>query len=49
MVADSSKLGRAGFARICDVEAVEQIITDDAASDEQVAEFTVAGVEVSRV
>jgi DeoR family transcriptional regulator, aga operon transcriptional repressor len=49
VVADSSKLGRTGFARICDVTAVETIITDDAATDEQVAEFTAVGVNVVRV
>ncbi len=38
VVADSSKLGRTGFARICDVAAIETVITDDAATDEQVAE-----------
>jgi DeoR family transcriptional regulator of aga operon len=49
VVADSSKLGRTGFARICDVAAVETIITDDAATDEQVAELTATGVSVVRV
>jgi DeoR family transcriptional regulator, aga operon transcriptional repressor len=49
VVADSSKLGRAGFARICELTEVETIITDDAATDEQVAEFTAAGVHVARV
>lgn len=49
VVADSSKLGRAGFARVCDVTAIDTIITDDAASDEQVAEFTTVGVNVIRV
>jgi len=49
VVADSSKLGRTGFARICDVEAVDELITDDAATDEQVAELTAVGVTVTRV
>jgi DeoR family transcriptional regulator, aga operon transcriptional repressor len=49
VVADTSKLGRTGFARICDVSDVETIITDDATSDEQVAEFVTAGVAVTRV
>lgn len=49
VVADSSKLGRSGFARICSVSAIETLITDTAASDEQVAALTDAGVEVVRV
>jgi DeoR family transcriptional regulator, aga operon transcriptional repressor len=49
VVADSSKLGRTGFARICDVTAVETLITDDAATDEQIAELVAAGVNVVRV
>jgi DeoR family transcriptional regulator of aga operon len=49
VVADASKLGHAGFARICDVSDVEMIITDTTATDAQVAEFTDAGVAVERV
>ncbi|MFZ1995089.1 MAG: DeoR/GlpR family DNA-binding transcription regulator [Solirubrobacteraceae bacterium] len=49
VVADASKLGHAGFARICDVTAVALIITDRSATDEQVAEFEEAGVRVDRV
>ncbi len=49
IVADSSKLGRTGFARICEVSAVETLITDEGATDEQIAEFTAEGVNVIRV
>jgi DeoR family transcriptional regulator, aga operon transcriptional repressor len=49
VVADASKLGQAGFARICDVSDVEVIITDSGATDAQVAEFAEAGVAVQRV
>jgi DeoR family transcriptional regulator of aga operon len=49
VVADSSKLGRAGFARICEVGAVSLIITDSGATDEQIAPFAKEGVEVERV
>ena len=49
VVADASKLGHAGFARICDVSAVGLIITDSSATDERVAEFTEAGIAVDRV
>ncbi|MGH2907734.1 MAG: alkaline phosphatase, partial [Solirubrobacteraceae bacterium] len=49
VVADASKLGHAGFARICDVSAAQVVITDDSASDEQLAPFAQAGVAVQRV
>jgi DeoR family transcriptional regulator of aga operon len=49
VVADASKLGRVGFARVCDISDVQMIITDSGATDEQVAEFTEAGVAVTRV
>jgi DeoR family transcriptional regulator, aga operon transcriptional repressor len=49
VVADASKLGQAGFARICALSAVELVITDVGASDAVVAEFEGAGVEVRRV
>jgi DeoR family transcriptional regulator of aga operon len=49
VVADASKLGRAGFARVCDVSDISMIITDRAATDAQVAEFIEAGVAVQRV
>jgi DeoR family transcriptional regulator of aga operon len=49
VVADASKLGHTGFARVCEVSAIETIITDSEATDDQVAEFASAGVEVIRV
>ncbi len=49
VVADASKLGHAGFARICDVSEVELIITDSGATDAQVAGFIEVGVAVERV
>ncbi|MFZ1995093.1 MAG: DeoR/GlpR family DNA-binding transcription regulator [Solirubrobacteraceae bacterium] len=49
VVADASKLGHTGFARICEVSAVELIITDSSATDEQLAAFAQAGVAVERV
>lgn len=48
-VADSSKLGQRAFARICPIGDIDILITDDAASDAVVAQFTEAGVEVRRV
>jgi DeoR family transcriptional regulator of aga operon len=49
VVADSTKLGRSGFARICDVSAITTLITDAAAADEQIGPFTDAGISVLRV
>lgn len=48
VVADSSKLGRNAFARICPIEAVDILVTDAAATDEQVEAFAAAGVRVIR-
>lgn len=49
VVADASKLGRSGFARICDVGQIDTIITDSAATDQQVQELAAADIEVVRV
>ena len=49
VIADSSKLGGHAFARVCPIEKVATLVTDAAASDEQVAAFEAAGVEVIRV
>jgi DeoR/GlpR family transcriptional regulator of sugar metabolism len=48
VVADSSKLGRHAFARICDIRQVDVLITDSGADPAVVAEFTDAGVQVIR-
>ncbi|MEU0243404.1 DeoR/GlpR family DNA-binding transcription regulator [Streptomyces sp. NPDC006235] len=47
-VADSSKLDRRAFARICPVEDIDVLVTDKGASDELTEAFTAAGVEVIR-
>jgi DeoR family transcriptional regulator of aga operon len=49
VVADSSKLGRVAFARICDIERVHELITDARADASVVAALREAGVEVSTV
>jgi DeoR family transcriptional regulator of aga operon len=49
ILADSSKLGRHAFARICPVERIETLVTDTGAADEVVAPFSAAGVKVLRV
>lgn len=46
VVADSTKLGRVKFARICDLSAADLLITDDGASEEEVLTLKSAGLEV---
>jgi DeoR family transcriptional regulator of aga operon len=49
VVADSSKLGQRAFVRICPADAIDVLITDDAASPDVVAAFEGADIEVIRV
>nr|WP_225448620.1 DeoR/GlpR family DNA-binding transcription regulator [Streptacidiphilus sp. P02-A3a] len=49
VLADSSKLDRSAFARICHVREIQLVITDAAAPDEVVQQFEEQGVEVLRV
>jgi DeoR family transcriptional regulator of aga operon len=49
VAADSSKLGRRAFARICDTELVDTLVTDTAAETETVRRFEEAGVRVVTV
>jgi len=46
VVADSSKLDRHAFARICPIDEVDVLVTDQAADERVVAGFTAAGVRV---
>jgi DeoR family transcriptional regulator of aga operon len=46
VIADSSKLGRHAFARICPIERVQTLVTDSGAAPEAVAAFRDAGVRV---
>lgn len=46
VVADSSKIGKVAFARICEVTAVTDLITDVAADADAVRALTEAGVRV---
>jgi DeoR family transcriptional regulator of aga operon len=48
VVADASKVGRRAFARICTLDAVGTLVTDEGLSDEDAARFTDAGVKVVR-
>ena len=49
VLADSSKLGKSAFARICHVREIHTVITDDAAPDDIVKQFEDEGVVVQRV
>lgn len=49
VAADSSKLGRRAFARICAAESVDTLVTDTAAEPETVRRFEEAGVRVIAV
>lgn len=49
VVADSSKLGQRAFSVICDVAAVDALITDSGADAGLLAQFTRSGVEVLAV
>ncbi|MFF2460488.1 DeoR/GlpR family DNA-binding transcription regulator [Streptomyces mirabilis] len=49
VAADSSKLGRRAFARICAAESVDTLVTDTAVDEETVRRFTEAGVGVVAV
>lgn len=46
VVADSTKLGQVKFAPICEINAVDLLITDGEATEHQVAAFEKADVEV---
>lgn len=48
VVADASKLGKRAFARICDIGSVSMLITDSDATDDMIAPFQEAGLEVVR-
>jgi DeoR family transcriptional regulator, aga operon transcriptional repressor len=49
VVADSSKIGRIAFARICAVHEVDELISDDGADPAEVDAIQTAGVEVTLV
>jgi DeoR family transcriptional regulator, aga operon transcriptional repressor len=49
VVADSSKLGRSAFARICALDGVHELITDTGADPHRVAELQEHGLTVSLV
>jgi DeoR/GlpR family transcriptional regulator of sugar metabolism len=46
---DSSKFGRTAFGRVCPVEAIDVLVTDSEAPEDEVARMRDAGVEVRLV
>ncbi len=49
VVTDSSKLGRVAFARICELDRIDEVITDANAEPTIVAAFRAVGIEVATV
>lgn len=49
LLADSSKFGKKGFSKICDIEKVDRIITDDGISQLYLESLTNRGIEVDVV
>jgi len=49
VLADSSKFGKRGFGKICDIEDVDQIITDDGISSHLVDSLEAKGIKVTIV
>jgi DeoR family transcriptional regulator, aga operon transcriptional repressor len=49
VVADSSKLGRRSFARICPPAAIDILVTDENAPEDMITSFKAAGVDVQCV
>jgi DeoR family transcriptional regulator, aga operon transcriptional repressor len=46
VVADSTKLGRSAFAKICDVTEIDELLTDDEADQRALKELSDAGVSI---
>ena len=49
VLADSSKFGRRGFSKICDLDEVDQIITDSGISQHTLSQLRSRGIEVTVV
>ena len=49
VVADHTKIGHVAFARICELSAIDELITDTAADPQRLAELEDAGLKVTRV
>jgi DeoR family transcriptional regulator of aga operon len=46
VIADSSKIGRVTFARICGIDAVSDLVTDGEIGETALADLESAGVKV---
>ena len=46
ILADSSKFGQRGFGRICSLEDIDVIVTDDQISDQAMSMAEEAGVDL---
>jgi DeoR/GlpR family transcriptional regulator of sugar metabolism len=46
VVADSSKVGRRAFARICSPAEIDVLVTDTGLGEETIASFADAGIDV---
>ncbi|WP_330284547.1 DeoR/GlpR family DNA-binding transcription regulator [Streptomyces sp. NBC_00588] len=49
VAADSSKLGQRAFARICDADTIDTLVTDTAIAEDEVRRFEEAGLRVLMV
>jgi DeoR family transcriptional regulator of aga operon len=49
VLADSTKFGKRGFGKICGLEDIEQIITDNGISDHMAGTLKGMGMEVTIV
>ena len=49
LLADSSKFGRRGFSKICDLENIDKIITDDKIPPLYLHDLQDSGIEVTVV
>jgi DeoR family transcriptional regulator of aga operon len=49
VVADSQRIGDAALARICTIDQVDGLVTDDVAGPDQVRRLRDAGVDVTLV
>ncbi len=49
VVADGSKIGKVAFARICEIDRIHELITDEAADPAVLATLAEAGVQVTTV
>ncbi|MGL4283444.1 DeoR/GlpR family DNA-binding transcription regulator [Eubacterium aggregans] len=49
LISDSSKFGRVSFAKICDLDRIDQIITDDALDTESIDRLVEMGMDLVNV